>query len=99
MPMTEKAIFAWSGGKDSTMALYELQMNHSYEISALLTTITEEYDRVSMHGVPRILLEQQADSLGLALEEVFISKTTSNEEYENKMQVVLEKYQTLAFPL
>ncbi len=94
MPMTEKAIFAWSGGKDSAMALYELQMTHSYEISVLLTTITEDYDRVSMHGVPRILLEQQADSLGLPLEEVFISKTTSNEEYENKMQVVLEKYQT-----
>jgi uncharacterized protein (TIGR00290 family) len=92
--MTEKAIFAWSGGKDSAMALYELQMTHSYEISALLTTITEDYDRVSMHGVPRILLEQQADSLRLPLEEVFISKTTSNEEYENKMQVVLEKYQT-----
>ena len=52
--MTEKALFAWSGGKDSAMALYELQKTGDYEISALLTTVTEGYDRISMHGVRRI---------------------------------------------
>lgn len=90
--MVEKIIFTWSGGKDSAMALYELQRTHSYEVSALLTTITEDYERISMHGVRRILLERQADSLGLSLEKVFISKNTSNEEYESKMQEVLTKY-------
>ena len=90
--MAEKIIFTWSGGKDSAMALYELQRTHSYEVSALLTTITEDYERISMHGVRRILLERQADSLGLSLEKVFISKNASNEEYESKMQEVLTKY-------
>ena len=90
--MVEKLLFTWSGGKDSTMALYELQMTHGYEIAALLTTITEDYDRVSIHGIRQILLERQADSLGFPLEKVFISKNASNEEYEYKMRDILEKY-------
>ena len=52
--MTQKALFTWSGGKDSALALYELQKIHDYEIAALLTTVTEDYDRISMHGVRRI---------------------------------------------
>jgi len=91
--MKEKAIFSWSGGKDSALALYELTKRADYEIAALLTTLNQDYDRTSMHGVRRILLEQQAQSLGFALEKVLISKKTSNEEYECKMQEVLEKYQ------
>ncbi|MHC4460660.1 MAG: Dph6-related ATP pyrophosphatase, partial [Planctomycetota bacterium] len=91
--MKEKAIFSWSGGKDSALALYELTKRADYEIAALLTTLNQDYDRTSMHGVRRILLEQQAQSLGFALEKVLISKKTSNEEYERKMQEVLEKYQ------
>jgi uncharacterized protein (TIGR00290 family) len=90
--MVERVLFTWSGGKDSAMALYELQKTGNYEISALLTTVTEDYDRISMHGVRQILLEQQAVSLGYTLEPVFISKSASNEEYEAKMQEVLEKY-------
>ena len=90
--MIEKLLFTWSGGKDSAMALYELQMTQSYGISALLTTITEDYGRVSMHGVREILLERQAESLGFPLEKVFISKNASNEEYEHKMRDVLERY-------
>jgi uncharacterized protein (TIGR00290 family) len=96
--MAERALFTWSGGKDSVMALYELQKVGSYEISALLTTVTKDYDRVSMHGVPRSLLEQQADSLDYPLEEVFISKDASNEEYEAKMKEILEKYLKAGIP-
>lgn len=90
--MTEKIILCWSGGKDSALALYEIQRNNTWEIVALLTTVTEDYDRVSMHGIRRILVEQQAESLGYSLEKVFISKNTSNEEYESKMQEVLTNY-------
>jgi len=92
--MTEKVLFTWSGGKDSAMALYELQMAHGYEISALLTTITEDYDRISMHGVRRILLEQQAESLGLPVEKIYITKNSSSEEYEAKMRDKLMHYQS-----
>ncbi len=85
----EKVLFSWSGGKDSAIALYEILKSRRYEIASLLTTITEDYDRVSMHGIPRILVEQQAKSLGLPLEKVFISKDSSNEDYESKMGQVL----------
>ena len=85
-------ILSWSGGKDSALALYELEKTESYEIAALLTTVTQGYDRISMHGVQRILLERQAECLGFPLEKVFISKDSSNEDYESKMREVLEKY-------
>ena len=88
----EKVLFCWSGGKDSALALYEIQKDKKYEIISLLTTITEDYDRVSLHGVPRILVEQQAKSLGLPIQEVFISKASSNKEYESRMKEILIKF-------
>jgi uncharacterized protein (TIGR00290 family) len=90
--MTEKVILAWSGGKDSALALHEIERTNNYEILSLLTTITEDYDRISMHGVRRILLEQQAVSLGFPLEKVFISKNDSMEQYGSKMRNVLERF-------
>ncbi len=90
--MKEKVIVSWSGGKDSALALYELHKNKSYEIVSLLTTITQDYDRISMHGVRTILLEMQAQSLGIPLEKVFITKDATNEHYERKMSEVMTKY-------
>jgi uncharacterized protein (TIGR00290 family) len=90
--MVEKVLFTWSGGKDSAAALYEIQKSHGYEISALLTTVTEGYDRISMHGVRNILLEQQAKSLGIPLEKVYITKNASDDEYESKMRDKLMDY-------
>ncbi|MGC9015018.1 MAG: diphthine--ammonia ligase [Thermoproteota archaeon] len=82
----EKVLVSWSGGKDSSLALYEIQKNESYEIVALFTTITKDYDRVTMHGVRRELLEEQARAIGVALHEVFIPKNVSNEEYNKIME-------------
>jgi uncharacterized protein (TIGR00290 family) len=90
--MIPKALFTWSGGKDSAMALYELQETNGYEVSALLTTVTEDYDRISMHGVKSILLEQQAESLGIPVEKICITKESSDEEYEAKMRSKLTSY-------
>jgi uncharacterized protein (TIGR00290 family) len=90
--MKEKIIFTWSGGKDSAMALHELKKNAGYEIAALLTTVTEDYDRISMHGVRRELLEAQAASLGIPLEKVLISRQSLNEDYESRMRTALERY-------
>jgi len=92
MPNKEKIIVSWSAGKDSALALHELMRIGIYEIVSLITTVTEEYERISMHGVRRILLERQADSLGLPLEQVYIAKNCSNDEYESKMRTVLLKY-------
>ena len=93
--MVENVILSWSGGKDSAMALYEIQRRQDYEVVTLLTTLSEEYDRVSMHGVRRVLLEQQARSLGLPLEPVMLAQSHTNEEYEAKMQATLSKFQKL----
>jgi len=92
--MTGKVLFTWSGGKDSALAFYELQRRNDHEIVSLLTTLTEDYNRISMHGVRSILLERQANSLGLPIEKVYISKNSSNEEYEAKMREVLQKHLT-----
>jgi uncharacterized protein (TIGR00290 family) len=88
----ESVLVSWSGGKDSAIALFEILKSHKYQISALLTTITKDFDRISMHGVRRTLLERQAASLGFPLEKVFISKNATNEEYESNMGLVLTKY-------
>lgn len=93
--MKQKILLSWSGGKDSALALQHLQNNGNIEIIALLTTVTEDYDRISLHGVRSELLVQQAKCLGYPLEKVTISKTTSNEEYDSKMQEILEKYLAL----
>ncbi len=93
MSIPEKVLFTWSGGKDSAMALYELEMNEGYEIAALLTTVTEDFDRISMHGVRTALLEQQAESLRLPLEKVYITGNSSNEAYEARMRDKLAHYQ------
>jgi len=84
-----KVIFSWSGGKDSAMALGEILSGGAHEVAALLTTVTADYNRVSMHGVRVELLEKQALSLGLKLEKVLISKESDNKEYEAKMRRAL----------
>jgi uncharacterized protein (TIGR00290 family) len=92
MSIPERILFTWSGGKDSALALYELEMIQGYEIAALLTTITRDYDRISMHGVRVPLLKKQAESLRIPLEEIFISKNSSNEEYEARISEKLMYY-------
>jgi uncharacterized protein (TIGR00290 family) len=72
---------SWSGGKDSALALRALGVRPH----ALITTVTAEYARISMHGVRRELLQCQARALGVSLVEVEIPATCSNEEYERRM--------------
>jgi len=91
--MFEPVLLTWSGGKDSALAFYYLKNSRQYQITSLLTTITKDYNRISMHGVRSILLDNQSESLGLPIEKVFISKNSSNEEYENQMREKLLFYQ------
>src|SRR6267154_3579578 len=91
----EPALMSWSGGKDSCLALYEIQRSSDYSVAALLTTVTRDYDRISMHGVRRVLLEKQASSLGLPLDQVLISKGATNEEYEAKLIEAVSAYRKL----
>jgi uncharacterized protein (TIGR00290 family) len=91
--MKDRLLFAWSGGKDSALALHQLKHTGNTDIAALLTTVTEGYDRISMHGVRRALLAEQAHALGFPLEEVGIPQNCTNEIYEQRMRQTLEKYQ------
>jgi len=77
-------LMSWSGGKDSCLALYEIQRMQQYRVAALMTTVTSDYDRISMHGVRRALLEQQATALGMPLHQVVVTKDANNQEYEEK---------------
>jgi uncharacterized protein (TIGR00290 family) len=89
MRALEPILFCWSGGKDSAMALYSLLQQNQYSVAALLTTVTEGYDRISMHGVRRELLERQAQSIGLPLHEVRIPPQCINPIYESRMEEAL----------
>ena len=83
--MPTPILFCWSGGKDSALALHQLRRDPLHEVVALLTTVTETYDRISMHGVRRVLLERQAAALGLPLEIVTIPPQCINATYEARM--------------
>ncbi|MEO6883105.1 MAG: diphthine--ammonia ligase [Bacteroidia bacterium] len=91
MEKKEKVVFCWSGGKDSALALYKIQQENKYEVIAFLTTVNENFKRVSMHGVREELLEMQADSVGIPLEKIYVNQG-SNAEYENKMEEFLLRY-------
>jgi uncharacterized protein (TIGR00290 family) len=93
-PQQESVLVSWSGGKDSCMALHEILRLTNTRVEALLTTVTRDYDRISMHGVRRVLLEQQAANLGLPLHQIYISKGATNEEYEAKAGEAFSTYHT-----
>ena len=87
----ERVALSWSGGKDSSLALQKLRRRGESEVTGLLTTVTEDYDRISMHGVRRSLLDMQAERLELPLEVVHIPRDSSNSVYEERMGKALEK--------
>lgn len=79
----------WSGGKDSTLALEAALADPRLTIERLVTTVTADYDRISMHGVRRTLLEQQADALGIPLSVATIPVGCTNAIYEASLGAVL----------
>ncbi len=87
----KKAIFNWSGGKDSAFALWKVLGQKEVHISTLLTSVSEKYQRISMHGVRKELLLQQAASIGLPLEMVMIPDEPSMNDYDNLMAEKLTK--------
>jgi len=82
---------SWSGGKDSALALWALREELGAEPVALLTTLTEDYDRISMHGVRRELLRAQARATGIELVEIDIPAACVNEVYEQRMAEAFER--------
>jgi uncharacterized protein (TIGR00290 family) len=85
------ALFNWSSGKDSALALYKIQQAKDFEINCLLTSVNQQFQRISMHGVRVGLLEQQAKSIGLPLEIMQIPEMPTMEVYEEVMSKTLTK--------
>jgi uncharacterized protein (TIGR00290 family) len=89
--LKKKALFNWSSGKDSALALYKILQDNKYEISYLLTSVNQQFQRISMHGVRVELLEQQAKNIGLPLEIMQIPEMPTMEAYEEVVQITLSK--------
>src|SRR5204863_2178272 len=84
-----KALIAWSSGKDSAWALHEIRRAGDYDVVAALTTVTDTFSRVSMHGVREELLRAQLESAVLPSIVVHIPFPCPNEVYEREMAAAL----------
>lgn len=80
-----KTYFNWSSGKDASLALYYLSKQKNISVKKLLTSINSHHNRVSMHGLRRVLLEQQAQSIGLPLQTIELPEQPDMETYNKIM--------------
>ncbi len=94
MDSRPKAVVAWSSGKDSAYALHVAQQSAELEVVGVLTTLTDPFDRVSMHGVREELLDLQTAALGLPCTKVRIPSPCPNETYERQMGEALSELRT-----
>lgn len=92
MPTKKLCIFNWSGGKDSTLALHYALQDPTIEIKYLITTVTEKYNRVSMHGVRESLLIAQAKSIGIPLYQIRLGEMPDMNSYDEVMEQHLSKF-------
>ena len=99
-------MMSWSGGKDSAIALDQLMKTGDYDVVSLMTTVSEEYRRISHHGVREALLDEQARAIGVPLEKVYLPSGEpggcTNDVYEAIMSRVMAHYkargvETVAF--
>ena len=92
MPRRERVLLAWSGGKDSALALHALAASAEFEVAGLLTTVTVDaagIERIGVHGVRRELLDAQAAAAGLPLVPVPLPAGASNAVYEERFAAAL----------
>jgi uncharacterized protein (TIGR00290 family) len=89
--MTQPILLAWSGGKDSTLALAMLREDRDVAVVGLLTTVAPAYDRISIHGVRRSILHAQAASLGLPVFEAELQPSSSNAGYDLAWAAALKR--------
>jgi uncharacterized protein (TIGR00290 family) len=89
--MRKQVLLSWSGGKDSALALQALQADPQIEVAGLLTSVTRDYERISVHGVRRSLLDRQAERLRLPLFTIELNPVTTNDAYEKAFLSALER--------
>lgn len=88
----KKAVFNWSGGKDSALALYKILQDETYEVVSLLTTVNSHSRRSTMHGIPTSLLLKQAESIGLPLYIVDLTPKGDMADYETAMSTAVSHF-------
>jgi uncharacterized protein (TIGR00290 family) len=89
-PPRAKALISWSSGKDSAFALHEVRRAGEFDVVGALTTVTETFGRVSIHGVRQEILRAQLDAVGLPPRIVPIPYPCPNDIYETRMGEAVE---------
>ena len=87
-----KAVMNWSGGKDSSLTLYHVLKDKQYDVKYLVTSCSEEYDRISMHGVRVSLLKRQAELIGIPLKIIYVPTMPTMAAYDAAMAKVLTEF-------
>ena len=95
--MCKKAIFNWSGGKDSALALYRVLQEEDYKVEKLLTSVNTNHQRISMHGVRETLLEEQATSIGIPLQKVQLPEQLDMKDYNQLMKKMMMELKKQGF--
>ena len=90
--MAHQALFNWSGGKDSELALYHLQQDPAFELRQLLTSVNSEAERISMHGVRKEMLEKQTALIGIPLSVLSLPGEISMDDYDRLMRKELTRF-------
>ena len=88
----KKAVFNWSGGKDSAHALLRAMQSNEYEIVALLTTVNRDTLRSTMHSIPVHLLEEQSRKIGIPLKILGLTPKGNMEDYSTAMRTAVEEF-------
>jgi uncharacterized protein (TIGR00290 family) len=98
VPEPTPVVMSWSGGKDSALALHELKNDPRYDVVALMTSVSEEFRRISHHGVREELLEAQAEAIGIPLTKIYLPSSSTvpctNEVYEEIMGRVMKDFKS-----
>ncbi len=92
--MKKKAVFNWSGGKDSALALHKVLQTGEFEVISLLTTVNGRNGRSSMHGIPVALLQAQAESIGIPLYMLELDPEGGMNGYETSMLRGIEHFKS-----
>ena len=97
MSEIKKTYFNWSTGKDASLAFYYMSQDPSFSVEQLVTSVNAHFNRVSMHGLRRELLEQQVESLCLPLKTIELPEEPTMEEYNEKMETLVSELKTKGF--
>jgi uncharacterized protein (TIGR00290 family) len=97
MKKPHKTYFNWSSGKDASFALYQMQQDKSFDIDLLVTSINSHLDRVTMHGLRRELLVEQAESIGIKLQTIELPEQPTMEDYNSIMEKTVKEFKTQGY--